>query len=217
MDAYCMKCPPHSYSHQDKASECICERGYYRAETDPRSMACTRPPSAPGNPISTVNETAVNLEWSPPRDTGGRGDVTYSVHCRKCSGSAGEMVEKCVPCGSSAHFSPRQFGLAHPRVQVSELQPRTNYTFSIEAVNGVSDLSPSPRHLVNINITTSQTVSVIVKERRSRDSITLAWQGPETPDGAVVEYEVTYYEKNQRDQNYTVLKTKSNIMTGERA
>ncbi|KAB5533113.1 hypothetical protein PHYPO_G00128040 [Pangasianodon hypophthalmus] len=215
MDAYCMKCPSHSYSHQDKASECVCERGYYRAETDPRSMACTRPPSSPGNPISTVNETAVTLEWSPPRDTGGRGDVTYSVHCRKCSGSVGEMVEKCVPCGSSAHFSPRQFGLTHPRVQVSELQPRTNYTFSIEAVNGVSDLSPSPRHLVNINITTSQTVSVIVKERRSRDSITLAWQGPETSDGAVVEYEVTYYEKNQRDQNYTVLKTKSNIMTVE--
>ncbi|XP_017308185.2 ephrin type-A receptor 3 isoform X2 [Ictalurus punctatus] len=213
LDAYCMKCPPHSYSHQDKASECVCERGYYRAETDPRSMACTRPPSAPGNPISTVNETAVTLEWSPPRDTGGRGDITYSVHCRKCSGSVGEMVEKCMPC--SAHFSPRQFGLAHPRVQVSELQPRTNYTFSIEAVNGVSDLSPSPRHLVNVNITTSQTVSVIVKERRSRDSITLAWQGPENSDGAIVEYEVTYYEKNQRDQNYTVLKTKSNIMTVE--
>lgn len=120
-------------------------------------MCVTGPPSAPGNPISTVNETAVTLEWSPPRDTGGRGDVTYSVHCRKCSGSAGEMVEKCVPCGSSAHFSPRQLGLTHPRVKVSELQPRTNYTFSIEAVNGVSDLSPSPRHLVNINITTSQT------------------------------------------------------------
>ncbi|XP_062842069.1 ephrin type-A receptor 3 isoform X1 [Trichomycterus rosablanca] len=215
MDAYCVKCPPHSYSHQDKASECICETGFYRAETDPRSMACTRPPSAPGNPISTVNETAVTLEWSPPRDTGGRGDVTYSVHCKKCSGTVREVGERCVPCGSSAHFSPRQFGLAHPRVQITELQPRTNYTFSIEAVNGVSDLRPSPRHLVNVNITTSQTVSVIVKERRSRDSITLAWQGPEPSDGAVLEYEVTYYEKNQRDQNYTVLKTKSNIMTVE--
>ncbi|TSL10152.1 Ephrin type-A receptor 3 [Bagarius yarrelli] len=147
MDAYCMKCPPHSNSHQDKASECVCERGYYRAETDPRSMACT-----------------LTLEWSPPRDTGGRGDVTYSVHCTKCSGTVGMMGEKCVPCGSSAHFSPRQFGLTHPRVQ---------------------------------------------------DSITLAWQSPETAGGTVVEYEVTYYEKNQREQNYTVLKTKSNIMTVE--
>lgn len=41
----------------------------------------------------------------------------------------------------------------------------------------------------------SLSVSVIVKERRSRDSITLAWQGPENSDGAIVEYEVTYYEK----------------------
>lgn len=41
----------------------------------------------------------------------------------------------------------------------------------------------------------SLSVSVIVKERRSRDSITLAWQGPETSNSAAVEYEVTYYEK----------------------
>lgn len=159
-----------------------------------------------------VNETAVTLEWSPPRDSGGRGDVSYSVHCRKCSGETGAS-ERCVPCGSGAHFNPRQFGLTHPRVLVTELQPHTNYTFSVEALNGVSDLSPSPRQLVSVNVTTSQTVSVILKERKGTDSVTLAWQGPEPVDGTVVEYEVTYYEKNQQDQNYTVLKTKSNSMT----
>ncbi len=106
-----------------------------------------------------VNETAVTLEWSPPRESGGRGDVTYSVHCRKCSGEAGAAGdgEKCVPCGSGPHFNPRQFGLMHPRVLVTELQPHTNYTFNIEALNGVSDLSPSPRQPVSVNITTSQT------------------------------------------------------------
>lgn len=56
-------------------------------------------------------------------------------------------------------------------------------------------------------------MSVILKERKGTDSVTLAWQGPEPADGTVVEYEVTYYEKNQQDQNYTVLKTKSNSMT----
>ncbi|XP_036409624.1 ephrin type-A receptor 4b [Megalops cyprinoides] len=208
-DAFCTKCPPHSYSLQDKASECPCEKGYYRAELDPRSMACTKPPSAPENPISTINETSVTLEWSPPRDTGGRGDVTYSIHCRKCSGDG----RKCGPCGSGLHFVPRQFGLSLTKVQVTDLLPHTNYTFSVEAVNGVSDLSPSPRQLTSVNITTSQTVSVILKERKSKDSITLAWQGPERANGAIVEYEVIYYEKNQRDQNYTVLKTRSNVMT----
>uniref|UniRef100_G3PRQ8 receptor protein-tyrosine kinase n=1 Tax=Gasterosteus aculeatus aculeatus TaxID=481459 RepID=G3PRQ8_GASAC len=210
-DAYCTKCPPHSSSPQEQAFECVCERGFYRAETDPRSMACTRSPSAPENPISTVNETCITLEWSPPRDTGGRGDVTYSLHCRKCSGDS----RKCTPCGSSIHFVPRQFGLSSPTVLVTDLQPDSNYSFTVESQNGVSDLSPTPKGTVVINVTTSQTVSVVLKERRSKDSVTLAWQGPERPDGAIVEYEVIYYEKNQREQNYTVLKTRSNMMTVE--
>ncbi|MGH0141918.1 UNVERIFIED_CONTAM: hypothetical protein FKN15_075120 [Acipenser sinensis] len=209
MDAYCVKCPPHSYSNLDSASECVCEKGYYRAETDTRSMACTRPPSAPENPISTINETSVTLEWSPPRESGGRGDVSYSVHCRKCSSDG----RKCSPCGSGLQFVPRQFGLSYSKVLITDLLPHTNYTFDIEAVNGVSDLSPSPKQCISVNITTSQAVSVILKERKSKDSITLAWQGPERANGAIVEYEVIYYEKNQRDQNYTVLKTKSNSMT----
>ncbi|XP_059201000.1 ephrin type-A receptor 4b isoform X1 [Centropristis striata] len=208
-DAYCTKCPPHSSSPQEQAVECICEKGFHRAETDSRSMACTRPPSAPENPISTVNETCVTLEWSPPRDTGGRGDITYSLHCRKCSGDG----RKCTPCGNSVHFVPRQFGLSSATVLVTDLQPDSNYSFTLESQNGVSDLSPTPRGTVVINVTTSQTVSVVLKERRSKDSVTLAWQGPERPNGAIVEYEVIYYEKNQREQNYTVLKTRSNMMT----
>uniref|UniRef100_A0A3Q0S5P2 receptor protein-tyrosine kinase n=1 Tax=Amphilophus citrinellus TaxID=61819 RepID=A0A3Q0S5P2_AMPCI len=209
-DAYCTKCPPHSSSPQEQATECICEKGFYRAETDPRSMACTRPPSAPENPISTVNETCVTLEWAPPRDTGGRGDITYNLNCTKCSGDG----RKCTPCGSSIHFVPRQFGLLSTTVLVTDLQPDSNYSFTIKSENGVSELSPTPREVV-INVTTSQTVSVVLKERRSKDSVTLAWQGPERPNGAIVEYEVIYYEKNQREQNYTVLKTRSNMMTVE--
>ncbi|XP_031665890.1 ephrin type-A receptor 3 isoform X2 [Oncorhynchus kisutch] len=208
-DAYCTKCPPHSSSHLERASECVCEKGFHRAETDPRSMACTRPCSAPENPISTVNETCVTLEWSPPLDMGGRGDITYSLHCRKCSGDR----RKCMPCGNGVHFVPRQFGLSVTIVMVTDLQPHSNYSFTIESLNGVSDLSPTPRGAVIVNVTTSQTVSVVLKERRSKDSITLAWQGPDRPNGAIVEYEVIYYEKNQREQNYTVLKTRSNVMT----
>uniref|UniRef100_A0A3Q3WML7 receptor protein-tyrosine kinase n=1 Tax=Mola mola TaxID=94237 RepID=A0A3Q3WML7_MOLML len=207
-DAYCTKCPPHSSSPQEQSIECTCEKGFYRAEADPRSMACTRPPSSPENPISTVNETCVTLDWSPPRDMGGRGDITYSIHCTKCSGDA----RKCTPCGSSVHFVPRQYGLSSATVLVTDLQPDSNYSFTIESQNGVSDLSPTLRGTVVINITTTQTV---LKERRSKDSVTLAWQGPERPNGAIVEYEVIYYEKNQREQNYTVLKTRSNMMTVE--
>lgn len=41
-DAYCNKCPAHSSSPQEQAVECTCEKGFYRAEADPRAMACTR-------------------------------------------------------------------------------------------------------------------------------------------------------------------------------
>eukprot|EP00062_Callorhinchus_milii_P000493 gi/632934552/ref/XP_007885449.1/ PREDICTED: ephrin type-A receptor 3-like isoform X3 [Callorhinchus milii] len=152
MDPYCMKCPPHSYSHQESSSQCSCERGFYRAETDPRAMPCTKPPSAPENPISTTNETSIILEWSPPRESGGRNDITYNIHCKKCGGD----VRKCSPCGSGLHFVPRQFGLTYTKVLITDLLPHTNYTFNLEAVNGVSELSRSTKHFVSINVTTSQ-------------------------------------------------------------
>ncbi|XP_040204621.1 ephrin type-A receptor 3-like [Rana temporaria] len=208
-DSYCTKCPPHSFSLQDSSAECTCERGYYRAKSDPKSMACTRPPSAPDNPISTVNETSVIMEWSPPEDSGGRMDITYNVHCRRC------LLEgqKCSPCGSGIHYIPRQFGLPHARVLITDLLPYTNYTFDIEALNGVSEMSFGPKQFISVNITTSQVVNVILKERKSKDSITLAFQGPEKTTDAVVEYEVIYFEKNHKDQNYTILKTRSTFMT----
>ncbi|XP_068136484.1 ephrin type-A receptor 3-like isoform X2 [Hyperolius riggenbachi] len=208
-DSYCTKCPPHSYSLHDSSAECTCEKGFYRAESDPKSMACTRPPSAPDNPISTVNETSVIMEWSPPEDSGGRMDVTYNIHCRRCLLDG----QKCSPCGSGIHYIPRQFGLAHPRVLITDLLPFTNYTFDIEALNGVSELSSGPKQFISVNITTSQVVNVILKERKSKDSITLAFQGPEKTNDAVVEYEVIYYEKNHKDQNFTILKTRSTFMT----
>lgn len=51
---------------------------------------------------------------------------------------------------------------------------------------------------LNSSLSLSFSVSVILKERKGTDSVTLAWQGPEPADGTVVEYEVTYYEKVRR-------------------
>lgn len=129
------------------------------------SFFLSGPPSTPENPISTVNETCVTLEWSSPRETGGRGDVTYSLHCRKCSDDG----KKCTLCGSSVHFVPRQFGLSSTTVLVTDLQPDSNYSFTIESQNGVSDLSPTPRGTVVINVTTSQTG----EHAQSRASLTI--------------------------------------------
>ncbi|EFB29467.1 hypothetical protein PANDA_008762 [Ailuropoda melanoleuca] len=37
----CSKCPPHSLTYVEATSVCQCEKGYFRAEKDPPSMACT--------------------------------------------------------------------------------------------------------------------------------------------------------------------------------
>lgn len=45
-DIGCSKCPPHSHSLRDGANVCDCHSGFFRADADPPSMACTRKNSA---------------------------------------------------------------------------------------------------------------------------------------------------------------------------
>ncbi|XP_023385486.1 ephrin type-A receptor 4 [Pteropus vampyrus] len=152
-DATCAKCPPHSYSVWEGATSCTCDRGFFRADNDAASMPCTRPPSAPLNLISNVNETSVNLEWSSPQNTGGRQDISYNVVCKRCG--AGDS-SKCRPCGSGVHYTPQQNGLKTTKVSITDLLAHTNYTFEIWAVNGVSKYNPSPDQSVSVTVTTNQ-------------------------------------------------------------
>lgn len=110
------------------------------------------PPSAPVHLISNVNETSVNLEWSAPRSSGGRQDLTYNVVCKRC----GPDGRRCQPCGNGIHFSPQQLSLKGTRVSINELQAHTNYTFEVWAVNGVSPQSPGPEQAVSVTVTTNQ-------------------------------------------------------------
>lgn len=122
------------------------------------------PPSAPVNLISSVNGTSVTLEWGPPLDKGGRADIVYNVQCRRCAGDAGP----CEACGSSIRFVPQQMSLVQGALTVTNLLAHTNYSFWVEAVNGVSDLSLESRRAAVANITTNQA------GRRSRPTLQ-AW------------------------------------------
>lgn len=102
--------------------------------------------------ISSVNETSVMLEWLPPRDSGGREDVVFNIICKSCGGGRGG----CTRCGDNVQFLPRQLGLTEPRVYISELLAHTQYTFEVQAVNGVSDQSPHSPQYASVNITTNQ-------------------------------------------------------------
>uniref|UniRef100_A0A8B9TL66 Ephrin type-A receptor 3 n=1 Tax=Anas platyrhynchos TaxID=8839 RepID=A0A8B9TL66_ANAPL len=209
----CAKCPPHSSTYEDASLNCRCEKNYFRSEKDPPSMACTRPPSAPRNVISNINETSVILDWSWPLDTGGRKDVTFNIICKKCGGSS----KLCEPCSDNVRFLPSQTGLTNTTVTVVDLLAHTNYTFEIDAVNGVSGLSTLSRQFAAVSITTNQAapspITVIRKDRTSRNSVSLSWQEPEHPNGIILDYEVKYYEKQEQETSYTILRAKGTNVT----
>ncbi|RXN16268.1 ephrin type-A receptor 7 isoform X1 [Labeo rohita] len=243
-----------------------------------------RPPSAPQNLLYNINHTTVSLEWTPPADTGGRNDVTYRIICRRCTWEP----EECFPCGSNVGFLPQQSGLTDTYVTITDLLAHANYTFEVEAVNGVSDLSRTQRLFAAVSIATSQAekkergiphgldrteqwvflgliicnpmerhrtvisqanrsktawkfqeaihltrekklyrrrtwngkqrrapsqVSEVIKERVQQHSVQLSWQEPEQPNGVITEYEIKYYEKDQKDRIYSTVKSKSTSAT----
>ncbi|CAB1426720.1 unnamed protein product [Pleuronectes platessa] len=210
--ASCSKCPPHSVARQPGATACSCEDGFYKIDSDPPNMACTRPPSPPRNAISNVNETSVFLEWSAPTEAGGRKDVRYNILCQRVLPEGRGSEE----CGANVRFLPRGLGLSNTSVMVADLQSHTNYSFLLEAVNGVSELAKDhAKQYVSLNVTTNQAapspVSVIRKGHTEKSSIALSWAEPDRPNGIILEYEIKYFEKEQ-DSSYTIIKSKETEM-----
>ncbi|KAM5162209.1 ephrin type-B receptor 2 isoform 2-T2 [Callospermophilus lateralis] len=194
-DEACTHCPINSRTTSEGATNCVCRNGYYRADLDPLDMPCTTIPSAPQAVISSVNETSLMLEWTPPRDSGGREDLVYNIICKSCGSGRGA----CTRCGDNVQYAPRQLGLTEPRIYISDLLAHTQYTFEIQAVNGVTDQSPFSPQFASVNITTNQAapsaVSIMHQVSRTVDSITLSWSQPDQPNGVILDYELQYYEK----------------------
>lgn len=108
-------------------------------------------PSAPRGIIRKVNFTTVTLDWNEPLDSGGRNDLSYAVRCSLCR----SPKEACLPCGDGVSYRPAKDGLLGHRVEVWGLLPHTTYTFTIQALNGVSQLSEKEPASESVNITTS--------------------------------------------------------------
>lgn len=98
--------------------------------------------------MATTTAGNLLLSWSPPEDTGGRSDITYSIECQRCEGIV------CQPCGEKIRYEPASAGLTDTRVSVSELDAHLNYTFTVEAQSGVS-LFDSHRQPATSALTTS--------------------------------------------------------------
>ncbi|KAM3862102.1 ephrin type-A receptor 6 [Diretmus argenteus] len=212
----CSKCPPHSFSYGEGADICRCEKGFFRAEKDPPTMACTRPPSPPRNLMFNLNDTCLMLEWLPPSDTGGRRDLTYNVQCKRC----GPEPDHCQLCQEELRFLPRPLGLTNATVTVMDFSAHANYTFEIESLNGVSDKSSFPRQVAAITVSTDQggpsVVGALKQDWASPNSIALSWQEPDQTALPIHDYEIKYYEKEHEQLSYSSTRTKapSVIITG---
>uniref|UniRef100_A0A8C2GNM5 Ephrin type-B receptor 3 n=1 Tax=Cyprinus carpio TaxID=7962 RepID=A0A8C2GNM5_CYPCA len=196
-EGLCSPCPPNSRTSSGAASICSCRTGYYRADNDSPDSGCTTVPSAPRSVISSVNETSLVLEWSEPRDQGGREDLLYNVICKKCLPERGT----CTRCDDNVDISPRHLGLTERHVTVRNLQAHTQYSFEIQAVNGVSNKSPYAPQFASVNITTNQAapsaVPTVHLMGASANTMSLSWLPPEKPNGIILDYEIKYHEKGE--------------------
>uniref|UniRef100_A0AAR2KCZ5 Ephrin type-A receptor 10 n=1 Tax=Pygocentrus nattereri TaxID=42514 RepID=A0AAR2KCZ5_PYGNA len=204
----CFPCPAHSVAEEEGSVLCACEEDHFRTPLDPPSAPCTRPPSPPRDLVYTLKQSTLILEWAAPNDSGGRGDLSYSVGCRRCVGPPRAPQTQCEPCGASVGFVPQQIGLTERTVTVVNLLPHSNYSFSVEARNGVSELLPNKRFYAQVNVSTSlpapSQVSELRAEKIEQRSVTLAWRESVNPNSSRTEYEIKYYEK---DQSYSTVKT----------
>lgn len=104
-----------------------------------------------------INDTALFLQWLPPSDTGGRKDITYNILCQRCDGSDGDTgATQCEPCEPDLRFIPRPLGLTGTSVAILDFAMHANYTFHVEAMNGVSGLGVAARSLANVTVNTHQ-------------------------------------------------------------
>ncbi|XP_049321170.1 ephrin type-B receptor 4a isoform X2 [Astyanax mexicanus] len=193
----CSPCPESSHTGEFGAASCVCRPGYYRAPSDSLDTPCTRPPSSPRGLFPQINDTSLTLEWSEPVDSGGRADLSYSVQCSVCSSPAGP----CTACGEGVSYRPAQTAIHGRRVSIWGLRPHTTYTFTVQALNGVSTLSQQGPAGDSINITTGRNVPVLVsgirKSTATESSLTLHWAVPAQPHYSILQYQLRYCEKER--------------------
>nr|XP_045241272.1 ephrin type-A receptor 6 isoform X4 [Macaca fascicularis] len=67
----CSKCPPHSLTYVEATSVCQCEKGYFRAEKDPPSMACTTPSLIGVVRKDWASQNSIALSWQAPAFSNG--------------------------------------------------------------------------------------------------------------------------------------------------
>uniref|UniRef100_A0A8D0WW35 Ephrin type-B receptor 6 n=1 Tax=Sus scrofa TaxID=9823 RepID=A0A8D0WW35_PIG len=172
------------------------------------------PPSAPRELWFEVQGSALMLHWRLPQELGGRGDLLFNVVCKEC-GAGGKGP--CRRCRDEVHFDPRQRGLTESRVLVGGLRAHVPYILEVQAVNGVSELSPDPPQATAINVSTSHAVPSAVpavhQVSRAANSITVSWPQPDQTNGNILDYQLRYYDQAEDESRSFTLTSETNTAT----
>ena len=183
----CDICPPYSKALFAGSVECKCNTGYYRANSDPKNISCTRPPGPPRNlSITKVGTASVTLSWQIPRDEGGRADTVYRVHCRNCEGGV--------------RFNPSTATFLQTFLTMENLSPGTSYVVELYSENGVSSVARERPKSAVLEVTTEpdnpSTVTSLRVTNVQPSSIQLSWSPPRDPFREIEMYEVRYFVKS---------------------
>ncbi|XP_021096595.1 ephrin type-B receptor 6 isoform X3 [Heterocephalus glaber] len=158
------------------------------------------------------------LHWRLPQELGGRGDLLFNVVCKECGGpQAPSSGSICRRCRDEVHFDPRQRGLTESRVLVGGLRAHVPYILEVQAVNGVSELSPDPPQAAAINVSISHevpsAVPVVHQVSRAANSITVSWPQPDQANGNILDYQLRYYDQAEDESHSFTLTSETNTAT----
>ncbi|NWR51147.1 EPHAA protein, partial [Regulus satrapa] len=219
----CSPCPEHSFTHEEASTFCLCQTNYSRSPSDPPSASCTRTSRCSGRSSrrgSSVQALAVSCSTEPGSAMGcpGLPLPALCAHLGLCGRCPAARPGRCEHCGSGVGFVPQQTGLVERTVTLVNLLPHVTYTIRVAALNGVSALSPlAGQQYAEVNVSTGRAVPAPITDIRTdrveQKSVSLSWQEPGFLTANGTEYEVKYFEKDQRDQSYSTVKTTSTAVT----
>uniref|UniRef100_A0A3P9CGJ7 Ephrin type-A receptor 7 n=1 Tax=Maylandia zebra TaxID=106582 RepID=A0A3P9CGJ7_9CICH len=176
----------------------------------------TFPDTVTGSEFSSL----VEVEGMCVSDAEEEADNSPKMHCSaegewlvpigKCICKAGfhQKGDACEPCGRGFYKSSSQ-DLQCSRCPVHSFNDREG-SWRCDCEDGYYRALSDPP---SVACTTPSQVSEVIKERVQQHSVHLSWQEPQQPNGVITEYEIKYYEKDQKDRIYSTVRSKSTSAT----
>uniref|UniRef100_H2YZE1 receptor protein-tyrosine kinase n=1 Tax=Ciona savignyi TaxID=51511 RepID=H2YZE1_CIOSA len=191
----CTKCPGTSFTTGLASVTCMCSTGFNISSID--SADCGVCPTLPSAPLklnvikSTIHPGVVRLKWKKPADLGHCRNISYySTSSKATTDHSNSTFGKC----NHVIYHPSQCTSDTPHINVHNLHGRTNYTFTVFAINSITE-----RHYSN-SISAIKTGLFTIHQKANMlflslinsnyTSVDIEWNPPSYTNGDQVTYRV---------------------------